>query len=179
MCLSSPLLLRIPPNTFVFIPILPMFLSSPNCRIHAVIRHIAPYYVQSCRIMFYSKFEILWPYVEAGIFAPASTYGQLFFTRPYKNRSPFPITSPRYAPYYRTSSPLITVLKALPWQMKSTLIVVLFLLVLPRNAIPRLSSRSRQSQNARLCKHIGTLRSLLRVFCKECYWFTYKSSPSS
>ena len=143
-----------------------MFLSSPNCRIHAVIRHIAPYYVQSCRIMFYSKFEILWPYVEAGIFAPASTYGQLFFTRPYKNRSPFPITSPRFALLYRTSSPHIAVLKALPWQMKSTLIVVLFLLVLPRNAIPRLSSRSRQSQNARLCKHIGMLRSLLRVFCK-------------
>ena len=57
----------------------------------------------------------------------------------------------------------------LPWQMKSTLIIVLFLLVLPRNALPRLSSRSRQSQNARLCKHIGTLRSLLRVFCKG-FW---------
>lgn len=125
MCLSSPLLLRISPNTFVFIPILPMFLSSTNCRIHAVIRHIAPYYVQSCRIMFYSKFEILWPYVEAGIFAPASTYGQLFFTHPYKNRSLQPITSPRFAPFYRTSSPLITVSKALPWQMNNTLIIYL------------------------------------------------------
>ena len=59
----------------------------------------------------------------------------------------------------------------LPWQMKSIFIIVLFLLVLPRNVLPRLSSRSRQSQNARLCKHIGTLRSLLRVFCKglRCY----------
>ena len=123
MCLSSPLLLRISPNTFVFIPILPMFLSSPNCRIHAVIRHIAPYYVQSCRIMFYSKFEILWPYVEAGIFAPASTYGQLFFTHPYKNRSPQPITPPRFAPLYRTSSPLIAVPKALPWQMNNIRII--------------------------------------------------------
>ncbi len=54
----------------------------------------------------------------------------------------------------------------LPWQIKSTLIIVLFLLNLPGNALPRLSFRSRQSQNARLCKHIGTLRSLLRVFCK-------------
>ena len=102
-----------------------MFLSSPNCRIHAVIRHIAPYYVQSCRIMFYSKFEILWPYVEAGIFAPASTYGQLFFTRPHKNRSPFPITSPRFALLYRTSSPHIAVLKALPWQMNNTFILLI------------------------------------------------------
>ena len=58
-----------------------------------------------------------------------------------------------------------------PWQMKSTLIIILFLLVLPRNALPRLSSRSRQSQNARLCKHIGTLRSLLRVFCKGCWGY--------
>ena len=60
-----------------------------------------------------------------------------------------------------------------PWQMKRIatgvsciFIIVLFLLELPRNALPRLSSRSRQSQNARLCKHIGTLCSLLRVFCK-------------
>ena len=56
-----------------------------------------------------------------------------------------------------------------PWQMKSTFIIVLFLLDLPGNSLPRLSSRSRQSQNARLCKHIGTLRSLLRVFCKV-FW---------
>ena len=45
-----------------------------------------------------------------------------FFHNPYKNRSPFPITSPRYAPYYRTSSPLIAVPKALPWQMNNTFI---------------------------------------------------------
>ena len=56
-----------------------------------------------------------------------------------------------------------------PWQTKSIFIIVLFLLDLSRNALPRLSSRSRQSQNARLCKHIGTLRSLLRVFCKG-FW---------
>lgn len=54
----------------------------------------------------------------------------------------------------------------LPWQMNSTFIIVLFLFVLSQNALPRLSSRSRQSQNTRLCKHIGTLCSLLRVFCK-------------
>ena len=54
---------------------------------------------------------------------------------PYKNRSPFPITPPRFAPFYRTSSPLIAVLKVLPWQMKSIFIIVLFLLVLPRNAL--------------------------------------------
>lgn len=59
--------------------------------------------------------------------------------------------------------------RTLPWQMNSIFIIVLFLLVLPRNALPRLSSRSWQSQNARICKHIGTLRSLLRVFCKG-FW---------
>lgn len=71
------------------------------------------------------------------------------------------------------SAPLCKVLHysktGVPWQTKSIFIIVLFLLKLPRNALPRLSSRSRQSQNARLCKHIGTLCSLLRVFCKECY----------
>ena len=44
----------------------------------------------------------------------------------------FPITPPRFAPFYRTSSPLITVPKALPWQMNNIFIIILFLLVLPR-----------------------------------------------
>ena len=56
-------------------------------------------------------------------------------THPYKNRSLAPITPPQFSPLYRTLSPLIAVLKALPWQMKSTFIIVLFLLVLPRNAL--------------------------------------------
>ena len=56
-------------------------------------------------------------------------------THPYKNRSLAPITPPQFAPLYHTLSPLIAVLKALPWQMNSTFIIVLFLLVLPQNAL--------------------------------------------
>ena len=56
-------------------------------------------------------------------------------THPYKNRSPQPITPSRFSPLYRTSSPFIAVLKALPWQMKSTFIIVLFLLNLLRDEL--------------------------------------------
>lgn len=62
----------------------------------------------------------------AGLFAPAIStfihrttthFISLFcYPHPYKNRSPQPITPPRFAPLYRTSSPLITVPKTLPWQ---------------------------------------------------------------
>ena len=119
--LSSPLLLRISPNTFAFISIPPMSLSSRNRSNSKAFRHILPCIAPVCEGMHYHKTGV-------------------------------------------------------PWQMKRIatgvsciFIIVLFLLVLPRNALPRLSSRSRQSQNARLCKHIGTLRSLLRVFCKG-FW---------
>ena len=81
----------------------------------------------------------------AGLFAPATStfihrttthFISLFcYPHPYKNRSPQPITPPRFAPLYRTSSPHITVPKALPWQMKNTFIIVLFLLDLPGNAL--------------------------------------------
>ena len=47
-----------------------------------------------------------------------------FFHNPYKNRSSFPITPPCFTPFYRTSSPIITVPKVLPWQMKSTRILI-------------------------------------------------------
>ena len=56
-------------------------------------------------------------------------------THPYKNRSLAPITPPQFAPLYRTLSPLIAVLKALPWQMKSTRIIVFSPLKLPWNAV--------------------------------------------
>ena len=112
--LNSPLLLRNYPNTFAFIPIPPMSLSSRNRSNSKSFRHILPHVAPVCKGMHYHKTGV-------------------------------------------------------PWQMNSIFIIVLFLLVLPRNSLPRLSSRSRQSQNARLCKHIGTLRSLLRVFCKG-FW---------
>ena len=61
-----------------------------------------------------------------------------------------------------------------PWQMKRIatgvsciFIIVLFLLELPRNALPRLSSRSRQSQNARLCKHIGHFARCFAYFARD------------
>lgn len=43
-----------------------------------------------------------------------------------KTRSPQPITPPRFAPLYRTSSPLITVSTVLPWQMNKNLIFLIF-----------------------------------------------------
>lgn len=52
----------------------------------------------------------------------------IFLTHPYKNRSPTPITPPQFAPLYRTSSPLIAVPKALPWQIKSTFIIISIIL---------------------------------------------------
>lgn len=109
--LSSPLLLRDSPNTFAFIPLAVICLSSRNRSNSKAFRLIPPCLAPFCEGIHYHKTGV-------------------------------------------------------PWQTKSIFIIVLFLLVLPRNALPRLSSRSRQSQNARLCKHIGTLRSLLRVFCK-------------
>ena len=75
----------------------------------------------------------------AGLFAPAIStfihrttthFISLFcYPHPYKNRSPQPITPPRFAPLYRTSSPLITVSTVLPWQMKSIFNIVFYLLV--------------------------------------------------
>jgi len=60
----------------------------------------------------------------AGLFAPATStfihrttthFISLFcYPHPYKNRSPQPITPPRFAQLYRTSSPLITVSTVLP-----------------------------------------------------------------
>lgn len=78
--LSSPLLLRISPNTFAFIPISPMSLSSRNRSNSNTFCHIMPYSAPVCESMHYHKTGV-------------------------------------------------------PWQMKSTLIIVLFLLVLPRNAL--------------------------------------------
>lgn len=78
--LSSPLLLRIPPNTFAFIPIPPMSLSSRNRSNSMAFRHILPCVAPVCEGMHYHKTGV-------------------------------------------------------PWQINSTFIIVLFLLVLPRNAL--------------------------------------------
>ena len=56
-------------------------------------------------------------------------------TSTYKYRSPQLITPPQFAPLYRTSSPLITVSKALPWHTKSTRIIVFSPLKLPWNSV--------------------------------------------
>lgn len=58
--LSSLLLLRNPPHTFAFIPILLMCLSSPNRSIYAVSRHIMPYSAQLCKFLHYSKTGVPW-----------------------------------------------------------------------------------------------------------------------
>lgn len=80
LSLSSPLLLRISPHTFDFIPIPSMSLSSRKRSIFNAFRHILPCVAPLCEDMHYHKTGV-------------------------------------------------------PWQMKSTLIIVLFLLVLPRNAL--------------------------------------------
>ena len=80
LSLSSLLLLRNPPNTFAFIPLPAMSLSSLNRSNSKAFRHIMPYSAPVCEGMHYHKTGV-------------------------------------------------------PWQMKSTLIIVLFLLVLPRNAL--------------------------------------------
>ena len=78
--LSSPLLLRISPHTFAFIPIPSMSLSSRNRSNSKAFRHILPCIAPVCEGMHYHKTGV-------------------------------------------------------PWQMKRTLIIVLVLLVLPRNAL--------------------------------------------
>ena len=78
--LSSPLLLRISPHTFDFIPIPSMSLSSRKRSIFNAFRHILPCVAPLCEDMHYHKTGV-------------------------------------------------------PWQMNSTFIIVLFLLVLTRNAL--------------------------------------------
>ena len=78
--LSSPLLLRISPHTFAFIPIPSMSLSSRNRSNSKAFRHILPRVAPVCEGMHYHKTGV-------------------------------------------------------PWQTKSTFIIILFLLVLPRNAL--------------------------------------------
>lgn len=58
--LSSPLLLRISPHTFAFIPIPSMYLSSLNRSIYAVFRHIMPYSAPLCKVLHYSKTGVPW-----------------------------------------------------------------------------------------------------------------------
>ena len=58
--LSSPLLLRISPNTFTFIPILPMSLSSLNRSNSKVFRPIMPYSAPVCKGIHYSKTGVPW-----------------------------------------------------------------------------------------------------------------------
>ena len=58
--LSSPLLLRNPPNTFAYIPIFSMCLSSRNSSIYKAFLHIMPYYAPLCKGMIYSKTDLPW-----------------------------------------------------------------------------------------------------------------------
>lgn len=58
--LSSPLLLRNPPNTFAFIPIPPMSLSSRNRSNSKAFRHILPCIAPVCEGMHYHKTGVPW-----------------------------------------------------------------------------------------------------------------------
>lgn len=58
--LSSPLLLRNPPNTFAFIPIPPMSLSSRNRSNSKAFRHILPCITPVCEGMHYHKTGVPW-----------------------------------------------------------------------------------------------------------------------
>ena len=58
--LSSQLLLRISPNTFAFIPIPPMSLSSLNRSNAKAVHHIMPYSAPVCEGMHYHKTGVPW-----------------------------------------------------------------------------------------------------------------------
>ena len=58
--LSSPLLLRISPHTFAFIPIPSMCLSSRNRSNSKAFRHILPYIAPVCKGMHYHKTGMPW-----------------------------------------------------------------------------------------------------------------------
>lgn len=60
LSVSSPLLLRITPHTFDFIPILPMCLSSLNSSIYKAFRHIIPCLAPLYKGMIYSKTDLPW-----------------------------------------------------------------------------------------------------------------------
>ena len=60
MSLSSPLLLRISPHTFAFIPIPPMSLSSLNRSNSKASRHILPCVAPVCEGMHYHKTGVPW-----------------------------------------------------------------------------------------------------------------------
>lgn len=76
LSLSSPLLLRIYPNIFAFIPILPMCLSSPNRSIYAVSRHILPCVAPLCKVLHYSKTGVPWH--TNNVFIIFSTFLHIF-----------------------------------------------------------------------------------------------------
>ena len=57
---SGPLLLRNPPNTFAFIPLPAMSLSSLNRSNSKTFRHIMPYSAPVCEGMHYHKTEVPW-----------------------------------------------------------------------------------------------------------------------
>ena len=58
--LSSPLLLRNSPNTFAFIPLPAISLSSLNRSNSSVFRHIMPYSAPVCKGMHYHKTGVPW-----------------------------------------------------------------------------------------------------------------------
>ena len=66
--LSSPLLLRISPHTFAFIPILPMSLSSRKRSIFNAFCHILPCVAPVCKDMHYHKTGVPWQIMRTLIF---------------------------------------------------------------------------------------------------------------
>ena len=93
--LSSPLLLRISPNTFTFIPILPMSLSSRNRSNSKTFRHIMPYSAPVCEGMHYHKTEVPWQM--------KSTFIMQFYFLSYKFKIPY---IPNYLIIYFVPLPL-------------------------------------------------------------------------
>ena len=67
--LSSPLLLRISPKTFAFIPIPSMCLSSPNRSNSKAFRHILPCVAPLCKALHYSKTRVPWQTMRTFIFS--------------------------------------------------------------------------------------------------------------
>ena len=79
--LSSPLLLRNPPNTFAFIPIPPMSLSSRNRSNSKAFRHILPCIAPVCEGMHYHKTGVPWQI--------KSTFIMQFYFLSYKFKIPY------------------------------------------------------------------------------------------
>ena len=95
LILSSPLLLRISPHTFAFIPIPTMSLSSRNRSISNTFRHILPRVAPVCEGMHYHKTGVPWQI--------KSTFIMQFYFISYKFKIPY---IPNYLIIYFVPLPL-------------------------------------------------------------------------